>query len=231
MSSPQGEVKARFIDLLSSFLQRFRIVFLIVLAALLAAVIAYFIWSEWQQRARERSTLWAENAQALYQKWLEEPDTSKKKDLAAELNELLERILSRYPRQYGAQRALFIGAGMAYEQKDWAKAADAYLALAKRFPRSYLAQLGLLYGGVCFEEMDEIPKALSAYAQIISRYKDSLQRPRALFSTGRLLELQQDFAGAKKAYDQLDDEYPLSSWTKAARNRLIDLKIKGRISE
>jgi TolA-binding protein len=231
MSTSQGEAKSRFIDLLSGFLHRFRIVFLVVLAVLLAVVIAYFAWSEWQQSAREKSALWAENAQDLYQKWVDEPDATQKEDIAKELNDLLQRILSKYPRQYGAQRAHLINASMAYEAKDWVKAADSYLALAKRFPRSYLAPLGLLYGGVCYEELDETKKALAVYGQLTGRYKDSLLRPRALFSTGRLLELEGDSAGAKKAYDQLEDEYPLSNWTKAARNRIIELKIKGKISE
>jgi TolA-binding protein len=231
MSTSPGEAKTRFIDLLSGFLHKFRIVFLVLLAVLLAVVIAYFVWSEWQQGAREKAALWAENAQDLYQNWVDEPDAAKKESIAKELNELLQRILSKYPRQYGAQRAHLISASMSYEVKDWAKAADSYLALAKRFPRSYLAPLGLLYGGVCYEEMEETKKALAVYGQLTGRYKDSLLRPRALFSTGRLLELEGDYAGAKKAYDQLEDEYPLSSWTRVARNRIIELKIKGQISE
>jgi TolA-binding protein len=231
MSTSQGEAKTRFIDLLSGFLHKFRIVFLVFLAALLVAVIAYFVWSEWQQGAREKAALWAENAQDLYQSWVGEPDAAKKEGIAKELNELLERILSKYPRQYGAQRAHLISADMAYEVKDWAKAADSYLALAKRFPRSYLAQLGLMYGGVCYEELGETKEALAAYGQLTGRYKESLLRPRALFSTGRLMEQEGNFAGAKKAYDQLEDEYPLSGWTKTARNRIIELKIKGQIPE
>jgi tetratricopeptide (TPR) repeat protein len=231
MSTSKGEVKPRFIDLLSGFLNRFRIVFLVVLAVLLAVVIAYFVWSEWQQGAREKSTLWAENAQDLYQKWADEPDVTKKQATEKELNELLQRILAKYPRQYGAQRAHLISAGLAFEVKDWAKAADSYLTLAKRFPRSYLAPLGLLYGGVCYEELGDTKKALAAYEQLSGRYKDSFLRPRALFSSGRLLELEGDFAGAKKSYDQLDEEYPLSNWTKASRNRIIELKIKGKIAE
>jgi tetratricopeptide (TPR) repeat protein len=231
MSTSQGEAKTRFIDLLSGFLHKFRIVFLVLLAVLLAVVIAYFAWSEWQSAAREKSTLWAENAQDLYQKWVSEPDVTKKQATEKELNELLQRILSKYPRQYGAQRAQLISADMAYEAKDWSKAAGDYLALAQRFPRSYLAPLGLLYGGVCYEEQGDAQKALAAYEQLTKRYKDSYLQPRALFSTGRLLEQAGDFAGAKKAYDQMEEKYPLSNWTKAARNRIIELGIKGKISE
>jgi TolA-binding protein len=231
MSSSQGEAKTRFIDLLSGFLHRFRIVFLVFLAALLAVVIAYFVWSEWQNAARERAARWAENAQDLYQKWLDEPDQTKKQATAKDLNELLQRILARYPRQYGAQRAELIKASMAYELKDWAKAADDYMTLARRFPRSYLAPLSLLYGGVCYEEQGDAQKALAAYEQLVGRYKDSYLRPHALFDVGRMREQAGDFAGAKKAYDQMEEEYPLSNWTKAARNRIIELGIKGKISE
>ena len=163
MSTSQGEAKTRFIDLLSGFLHRFRIVFLVVLAVLLVAVIAYFVYSEVQSAAREKAALWAENAQDLYQRWLDEPDLAKKQATEKDLNELLQRIQARYPRQYGAQRAQLIKAGMAYQLKDWVKGADDYLALARRFPRSYLAPLGLLYGGVCYEEQGDSQKALAAY--------------------------------------------------------------------
>ncbi len=231
MSSSQGEAKTRFIDLLSGFLHKFRIAFLVILAILLVVVVAYFVWSELQNAARAKAALWAENAQDLYQKWLGEPDQTKKQATAKDLDELLQRILARYPRQYGAQRAELIKASMAYELKDWAKAADDYMTLARRFPRSYLAPLGLLYGGVCYEEQGDAQKAFAAYEQLVSRYRDSYLRPRALFDLGRMREQAGDFAGAKKAYDQMEEEYPLSNWTKAARNRIIELGIEGKISE
>ncbi len=118
MSTSQGEAKTRFIDLLSGFLHRFRIVFLVILALLLVAVIAYFVYSELQSAARQKAALWAENAQDLYQKWLDEPDLTKKQATEKDLNDLLQRILARYPRQYGAQRAQLIKAGMAYQLKE-----------------------------------------------------------------------------------------------------------------
>lgn len=231
MSTSQHEAKPSFLDRLSDVLQKGRVALLVILIAGIVAVIGYFVWNELHTRAREKSTLWVEKAQDLHQQWVAEAEATKKQDLEKELNELLQRILTKYPGQYAAQRAQLLSADLAYRAKDWAKAAASYQALAKRFPRSYLAPLALMYAGACFEEQGDAKQALEAYERVRSRYQASYLMPRALFSVGRLLETGGDSAGAAKVYNQLEDDYPDSNWTKVARNRIIDLKIKGKIAE
>jgi tetratricopeptide (TPR) repeat protein len=231
MSSSQPEAKPRFLERLSAIVQRGRVALLILLIALLASIVAYFVWTEVQSAAREKSARWAEQAQELEQKWTAETDAAKKQSLEKELTDLLGRILSRYPRQYASQRAYMIQADMAYRAKDWGKAAENYLALAKRFPRSYLAPLSLLYAGVSYEELGDSKQALTSYQRVQQRYRDSYLLPRVLFSIGRLLETDGDAAGAAKVYNQLEDDHPDSNWTKMARNRILQLKTEGKIPE
>jgi TolA-binding protein len=231
MSTSQPEAKPRFLDRLSTVLQKGRLPLLIVLIAGLAGLIGYFVYNEVQAAAREKSAVWAEKTQDLEQQWSAEADATKKQALEKEINDLLDRILSRYPRQYAAQRALLLRAEMAYGSKDWSKAAENYQALAGRFPRSYLAPLGLLYAGVSYEELGDAKKALASYQRIAQRYRDSYLLPHVLFSIGRLLETDGDNAGALKAYNQLEDDHPDSNWTKLARNRILQLKIEGKIPE
>ena len=229
MSTSQPEAKPRFLDRLSAVLQKGRVPLLIVLIAALAVLVAYFVWSEVQAAAREKSARWAEQAQDLEQQWSAEADAAKKQALEKELTDLVARTLSRYPRQYASQRALLLRAEMAYRSKDWGKAAESYQALANRFPRSYLAPLGLLYAGVSYEELGDAKKALSSYQRIEERYRDSYLVPRVLFSIGRLLETDGDYAGALKAYNRMEDDHPDSNWTKMARNRIVALKTEGKI--
>ena len=231
MSTSEFESKPKFLDRLSAVLQRWRLILLIVLIVLLVGVVAYFVWTEVQAGAREKSSVWAERAEDLQQQWVNEADAAKKQALEKELTDLVGRILSRYPRQYAAQRAFLIRADMAYRAKDWAKAAESYRALADRFPRSYLAPLGLMYAGVCQEELGDLKQALADYQRVRDRYKDSYLVPHVLFAVGRLLETEGDFAGAQKVYTQLEDEHPESAWTRASRNRIIELKIEGKVSE
>ena len=231
MSTSQTEAKTGFIDRLSTFLQKFRIVFLVLLIAVISASIGYFIWKEWQQRAREKSSLWSERAQELYQKWSTEQDLDKKQPTEKELADLMQNILRKYPRENAAQRAYFLTAEMAYRNKDWQKAAASYETLSRKFPRSYLASLSLMSAGACYEELGDGKKAITAYERLTERYRDSFLVPHALLSIGRLKESEGDYTGAVEAYNRLEDDYPLSNWTKAGRNRIIDLKIKGKISE
>jgi tetratricopeptide (TPR) repeat protein len=231
MSTSEYEGKPRFMERLSSLLQRWRLFLLILLIAVLVGLVAYFVWTEVQSSAREKSTVWAERAENLEQQWLAESDAAKKQSLQKELTDLLARILSRYPRQYAAQRALFIRADMAYQTNDWAKAADSYRALAGRFPRSYLVQLSLDYAGICYENLGDDKQALAAYQRLRDRYKNSYLVPHVLFSIGRILESEGDYPGALKAYNLLDDEHPESAWTRMSRNRIIQLKIEGKVPQ
>ena len=88
-----------------------------------------------------------------------------------------------------------------------------------------------MYAGACYEELGDAKKAREAYERVKSRYRDSYLAAQAMFSSGRLLETDGEFTGALAAYNQLEEEHPDSNWTKLARNRIIDLKIKGKIQE
>ena len=225
------EAKPRLVDRLADFLHKYRIVLLVVLIALVVFVVAYFSWTEWHKRTRERSTLMAERAQELYENWLEAEEGSDRESLQQELEALIEQIRKRYPRQYAAQRAGFIGANLAFENEQWQEAAEGYRDLAGSFPKSYLAPLSLFDAGVAYEQADELDQAIAAYQDLTENHPDSFLVPHALFSLGRLYEARQEYENAFQAYDRLEDDYPLSNWTKIGRNRIIDLKVKGKIAE
>ena len=58
MSTAQPEAKPRFLERLSAILQKSRLALLILLIAILTGIIAYFVWTEIQNAAREKSALW-----------------------------------------------------------------------------------------------------------------------------------------------------------------------------
>jgi len=224
------ETKPRFVERLAVFLQKNRIVLLVMLIALVLFVVVYFGWSEWNKRTLERSTLMAERAQKLYEQWLGESDESAQSSIRQGLDELIDQILKRYPRQYAAQRARFIRANLAFENEQWQEAAESYSSVADSFPKSYLAPLSLFNAGVAYEQMDDLDQAIAAYQILVEKHEDSFLVPHALFSLGRLYEAQENYESAFAVYDRLEDEHPLSNWTKMGRNRIIGLKVQGKIA-
>jgi tetratricopeptide (TPR) repeat protein len=227
-SKSRTEPKPRFVDQLSDFLHKYRVVLLVILIILVVFVVAYFTYTEWHKHRREQSTVMAERAQNLYTQWVQAED---RQSLEQQLQDLIGRIVERYPRQYAAQRARFIRANMAFEKEQWGQAAEYYRNLAKSFSQSYLAPIGLFNAGVAFEKAEDVEQAMASYQQVVDGYPDNFLVPHALFSLGRLYESREDFENAFQLYNRLEDEHPLSNWTKLGRNRIIDLKVQGRIAE
>lgn len=79
--------------------------------------------------------------------------------------------------------------------------------------------------------MDDLDQAIAAYQTLAEKHEGSFLVPHALFSLGRLYESQENYESAYALYDRLEDEHPLSNWTKIGRNRIIELKVQGKIAQ
>jgi TolA-binding protein len=222
-------LRHRINNFLSATVSRFRIILLAVLVAAAAFLVGYFIYNEIAKKLSADSTILAESAQNLYDKWQAESDTAKKGALEKQLMDQLNVLTSRYGRQYGGQRGLFIRADVYYQEKSWDNASKDYETLARRFPDSYLAPISLFNAGVCREEKGDADGALSLYTKISQDYQDSPVAPRAMFDAARVDEQKNAFADAQKMYNQIDSMYPSSTWDKLAKNRLIELRVLGKI--
>ena len=226
---PQEPIRRRISNFLARMVSRFRIALLVVIIAAAAFLVGYIVYNEVSKKLLADSTLLAETAQAKYDSWRSEADVQKKAVLEKDLFDTLGTLINRYPRQYGGQRGLFIRAEASFAKKAWDEAVKDYETLASRFPRSYLAPVSLFDAAVCREEKGETDAALKLYGKASSSYKDSTVAPRALFNSGRLYEAKSDWAGAQKAYESMDGLYPQSMWTRLAKNRLVELKVLGKI--
>ena len=192
-------------------------------------LVGYFIYTEVNKKLAADSTVLAEGAQDLYDKWQAESDAAKKAALEKELMDQLQVLINRYPRQYGGQRGLFIRANVSYEKKAWEDAQKDYQTLAARFPTSYLAPISLFDAGVCLEEKGDTAAALAVYTKISQSYQNSPVAPRAMFDVARLDEQKGSYDDARKKYDQIDSLFPTSIWDKLAKNRIIELKVMGKV--
>ena len=225
----QPKEKTTIVDWLSHAIHGLRFVLWGIIIAAAVLTVGWFAWSEVNKRVADKATRGAEAAQEAFDKWQNESDAEKKKTAEKDLGDQLSALISKYPRQYGGQRALYMRAEVAFAKKAWDEAGKDYLELARAFPRSYLALVCLFNAAVSAEEKGDGDGALKAYGRVLSERSDSAFASRALFSIGRIQESKNAPEEAKKAYDRLANEYPDSGWTNYAKNRIIELKVAGKI--
>jgi TolA-binding protein len=226
----QGEhEKRKFSEIIAHVIHSWRYALWTILILGAAFLVFYFVWTQVNQKRAADATVAAEAAQALYSKWSSETNTESKTTLETQLTDALDKLVRDYPHQYGGQRGWFLRADYLFEKKEWDKSAQEYQELARRFPQSYLAPISLFNAGVCLEQTGNMDGALALYIRIADEYKDSFAAPRALFDAARISEQKNAFDQAQKTYERLGTDYPSSEWTKLAKNRVIALKVAGKI--
>lgn len=233
MIRPQEQETISLKDRIISFLQRTRLVFLVILIAIAVGLIGFVVANEIRRGRVQESVAVVEDLQDRYDEWLDgltadgaeadEPETT------AGLREDLSELIATYPRLYAAQRARFLLGEMAFELEEWEDAALEYELLAEGFPRSHLAPIALANAAAAFEESGELERAIEFNRRVLDLEEDVPQKPRALFSLGRLHEELEDFENARTFYEDLLNDYAGSGWTNLARNRIIFFETQGTV--
>ena len=221
--------KRKIGDVVAHIVHRIRFALWAILIAAAVFLVGYLIWSEVGKKRTIDSTLLVESAQVLFTTWGSEQDAAKKSALEKDLSDQLDGLIARYPRKYGGQRGLFLRADLGFKNKAWDEARKDYEELARRFPASYLAAVSLFNAGVSAEEKGDAEAALGLYMRVVEKYPDSGASPRALFDAARLDEQKGAWEDARKKYERLDSDYALSTWTKLGKNRIIALKVEGKL--
>jgi len=103
------------------------------------------------------------------------------------------------------------------------------------YPRTYAAARARMIDARALVELERWDEAAAKYSEIADFFPESYLAPTALMDaavaaesggdTDRTLELLNRAA----SYRRLIDDYPASSWTNLARNRIITLTVEGRI--
>ncbi len=227
----EPHAKPKLTARIATFVQANRFVFLIAIATIFVLLVAFIIFSEVRSSRVQKSTTLVEQAQTDYNTWSTASD-AKKKDIEAKLLGELDTIVKRYPHLYAAQRAIFIRASVYYDKKEWKLSAENYSRLAASFPKSYLATISLVDAGAAYEQAGDNTSAEKEYKKLVDNYgTGSPEKPLALFSLGRLAEAKKDYAAAKTQYDKLVSDFPSSSWTNLARDRIIYLQTEGLVPQ
>ena len=125
-------------------------------------------------------------------------------------------------------RANMLSAEIYYQKKDFENARSAWLAAAQKGKNTYIAPIAFFNAASCSEELGNLDDAAAGYKSA-SEVKDFYEAAHALFSLGRVQEAKEDFVAAAASYQALVDKSPEDSWAKLAKNRLVSLKISGKV--
>ncbi len=223
--------KTGFIEKTAGFMHKNRGKMIVGLAVVAVVVVGMVVYAEIRKSAVEKSTILVEEVETIFHDYLsldkENSEARQAKD--AELASAADTVLRRYPRTYAAARTLFILGDLAFQKKEWEKAAETWTGMAEKSPRSHLAPIALLNAAAAWEENGAPEKALQSLEKILAGYRASFPEiPRVLFSLGRLSEKTGAREKAAAYYNQLIDGYPGGSWANLARSRVIALQVKER---
>ncbi len=194
----------------------------ILLGALFLVMAGILIWDYVGNEKEEASSMAAEDIQKAFEDWMQE--TPEDRD-DKELNSLINKALSDYPRYFAAQRAMFTRGLMALEKEEWSGAYSAFEELADKWPKSYLAPVGMANAAGAYEEAGELDKAVECWKKLSTEYSEVLADiPEALFNVARLQEKSGSTSEALETYKSIESDFPQSRWAKLAKTRMLSLE-------
>ena len=221
--------KEQFIAGIAAFLSRYRRALAIILGIIAVVVVGLFVALEIRSARIDNSLARLESLEADYLSW-RALNQEEKLSTIDQLFDQIEAIISKYGRLYPVQRALFLRGQINVVQNQWGEAGTAFSDVASQFPESYLAPVALMQAAIAFENAEELESARTTLSLLVDDYSGrSSDVARAIFSLGRLSEAEDNAVDAALFYNRLVDDYPASSWTNLARDRIITLTIQGRI--
>ncbi len=95
-------------------------------------------------------------------------------------------------------------------QKDYLKAADAYMSFINSFPKSDLADKAIFNAAIDFYNGKQLDKAIETRKRIIKEYPKSQFVPQTMFALAEGFEAIADFANASEYYEDYADAYEAS---------------------
>ena len=221
--------KNQILTRVSDALSRHRRIIAITLIVAAGLLVVLFVALQIRTSRINSSLTAIETLESDYDAWTALSDDDKSAGFDKLIKEA-DSVAQKYPKLYAAQRALFLKGQLYVAQGSWADAGQAFIEIADRFPQSYLAPVALMQAAIAYENDSDIDSARQVLGSIVADYgNSSAEVPRALFSLGRISEAQDEIADASDYYNQLVDDYPTSSWTNLARDRIITLTVQGRI--
>lgn len=227
--------KKQVMEGLAGFLTRYRTVLVTTLVVAAVAVVALVIVLTVQSNRSEQALERVETLQEQYRDWSAEGEAAEEGaavDGFSEIESAAISLIDDYPNTYASVRARMILAEGAFLLEDWQSAAQHFGMVADAVDGTYLGTVARMAAAISLENAGDTDGALAGFRAVAASEDLGYGfAPRALFSVGRIEESRDEIVAASEAYQSLIDDYPTSSWTNMARNRIITLTVEGRIGE
>ena len=225
---PGTEESKTFVQKLSEFITKNKVVFLAIVGALVGILVIFGVYTLVASSISNNSLRAMEVARTKIVSWSSEADAAKKTEIENAILGDLDAVIKKWPRTFSAQQALYTKASLYSLKKDWENAEKSNLAAANLLPKTYLAPLALESAAVAAEERGQADLAQTYYQKIVDTYKvDTPNLAHAYFSLGRLAEAKSDWKSALANYDKLLSSFTSSEWSLLAKNRVVYLKAQG----
>ncbi|MDR1626659.1 MAG: tetratricopeptide repeat protein [Spirochaetia bacterium] len=242
-TAEQAAEQRNFIDALSSFVQHRRKAFVFLAIIVVAGLVGLVVVLQFRKGRQETSLVRLDAVEKQNARWVEARDEADKENAAADvvsgaqsletdLTREAEALAAEYDGLYAQARAFDILASVAFKKKEYGEAAGIWTTLAEKHAKSYVAPFALLNAAAAWEEAGDPEKAAEALRRVTENFSGAFpDMPRVFLLLGRIAESTGKFEEAKTYYNRLFDDYPGSSWTKLAHNRIIRLQIENKISK
>ncbi len=206
----------------SSFLIKYRIVFLSLIAALLVLCVAFGVYTAVSEKSRAAGLAEIQEIVDTLAKAQEADYETARADAIKNLSGAIEKS------GVVGVRANMALADIYFAEAKWQNACDAWLAAAEKGPRDYTAPMCWYNAAVCYEELGDTASAITYFQKAADTVGFGLAS-RALFNIGRIKDTAGDYEGAVTVYQQLNDAYPSDSWASLAMSRIIALRAEGKV--
>ena len=225
---PDKEEEKNFVQKLSEFISKYRVIFLSAAGAVLGILVIVGIYTLVSSSVLENSSRAMEEVRTKIASWNNESEEAKKTEIENGILADLDAVAKKWPRSFAAQQALFTKSSLYAVKADWVNAEASSLEAANKLPKTYLAPIALESAAVAAEEQGKSDAALEYYNKLISLYKDDTPNlAHAYFSVGRLQEGKSDWKAALESYAKLLSDFADSDWSKLAKDRVVYLKAQG----
>ena len=212
------------------FIQKFRIVLLVLLALIIGGIIVAIAYEEVTKASVAALTSMVEQLDSAHEAVLTAKTDEEKKTLTNDFDAMVKKASDSFKGTFAEQRAYFIKGSMLYADKSFSDAEIMFVKAATAMPNSYLAPVALLSAAFAAEDANNTVKAIEYLTKITKDYeKSSALVSRAWFNIGRINEAGQQYKDAAAAYQKIVETSAGSNWTKLAKDRIIYLETQQKL--
>ncbi|KGE73916.1 tetratricopeptide repeat protein [Spirochaeta lutea] len=225
----ENSSKSTLRDKFNGFLARNRRIIIWLSVVFILAVAATIIITEISNNTALEQAAALEKLEDEYAAFMSEDDDAGEAGQEALMAEI-DDVKKSFPNTIADQRATMILGELEQKNGNYEAAFEYFTQASTIQEKTYLSVPILIQAYKTAELSGNIDIAVETLESLLDKHgNESVEAPRVLFNLGRLSELKNDPSEANTYYERLLLEYPSSSWTNLAQDRILYLTATGVI--